>query len=170
MNPARASDDGKNHPPHVDVDIVVARTQASARDARADDDIDDDDDALGDVIDASASFERANARARVAVRRSHRARVVIGPKRVVIVVIATDEDEARCAGRDAIRFDVTPVRNSRSTTRRDRPRSTTVVSLYSIVTLIIVTGVLGASPASTGARSMDSTISMPSTTRPNTGC
>jgi hypothetical protein len=103
MNPARASDDGKNHPPHVDVDIVVARTQASARDARADDDVDDDDDALGDVIDASASFERANARARVAVRRSHRARVVIGPKRVVIVVIATDEDEARCAGRDSIR-------------------------------------------------------------------
>ena len=105
MNPARASDDGKTHPPHVDVDIVVARTQASARDARADDDVDADADALGDVIDASASFERANARARVAVRRSHRARVVIGPKRVVIVVMATDEDEARCAGRDGTRFD-----------------------------------------------------------------
>ena len=120
MNPARASDGGKTHPPHVDVDIVVARTQASARDARADDDVDDDADALGDVIDASASFERA----RVAARRSHRARVVIGPKRVVIVVIATDEDEARCAGRDAIRFDVTPVRNPRSTnaTRRDAVR------------------------------------------------
>ena len=80
---------GKTHPPHVDVDIVVARTQASARDARADDDVHADADALGDVIDASASFERANARARVAARRAHRARVVIGPTRVVVVVIAT---------------------------------------------------------------------------------
>ena len=95
MNPARASDDGKTHPPHVDVDIVVARTQASARDARADDDVHADADALGDVIDASASFERANARARVAARRADRARVVIGPTRVVVVVIATDEDESR---------------------------------------------------------------------------
>ena len=86
----------------------------------------------------------ARTRARGAVRRAHRARVVIGPKRVVIVVMATDEDEARCrTGRDAIRFDSTL--HPYVTRARRRRRSTTVVlSLYSIVTLIIVTGVLGA--------------------------
>jgi hypothetical protein len=169
MNPARASNDGKNPPPHVDVDIVVARTQASARDARADDDFDDDDDALGDVIDASASFERANARARVATRRSHRARVVIGTKRVVIVVITTDEAKASCAGR---RSTLQPYKTAHGTHALDdastRPRSTT--AHHSIVTLTIVTGVLGASPSSVGARSIASTTSAPSTTRPNTGC
>ena len=72
--------------------------------------------------------------------------------------------------RDGTRFDSTLHPYETRARRRDAIDRVRRPLYHSIVTLIIVTGVLGASPASVGARSIASTISMPSTTRPNTGC